>query len=93
MVNRKNHKRDILNSIRLTLLDWDPLDLFAMGQAGLEEYDEYISDISKYIRKSKDVQELESYLIQIATEDMDVKISDSKLVKEVAEKLFKLEIN
>jgi hypothetical protein len=92
MLNRKNQKRDVLNSIRLTLLDWDPMDLFAMGHAGLEEYDEYISDIAKYVKKSKNVGELESYLVQLATEEMDVSIKDQSSVQVAAEKLYRLNL-
>lgn len=93
MGNNKNHKRDVLNSIRLTLLDWDPMDLFAIGQAGLEEYDEYISDIAKHIRKSKNPDELKEYLQKLVMEEMDVSSFDEDKTRQAAEKLYSLNLD
>lgn len=89
MANRKEQNRNVLNSIRLTLLDWDPMDLFMMGQAGLEEYDDYIPAISKTLKKLKNEADVEAYLLELATGEMAAS-PDAGLTKTAAQKLFAL---
>ena len=92
MVSRKGQKRDILNSIRLTMLDWDPMNLFDLGQAGIEEYDEYIPAITKTVGNMNTVEEFEEFLISYAKDEMGVKNCDADRTKKAAEKLLKFSI-
>lgn len=79
--------RSILNAIRITILDWDPMDLFMMGQAGLEEYDEYIAEISDAIKKFKTPDEMYDFLIDLSKDKMDVD-ADKDRTRIAAEKLL-----
>lgn len=77
--------------MRITLLDWDPMDLFLIGQAGLEEYDEYLVQVSDATKRAKSVDELVESLSQIAVNEMDGK-ADPERTKIAAEKLLKLNL-
>lgn len=79
--------RSILNAIRITILDWDPMDLFMMGHAGLEEYDEYIAEISDAIKKFKTPDEMYDFLIDLSKDKMDVD-ADKDRTRVAAEKLL-----
>ena len=92
MQNRKNQKRTTLNSMRITLLDWDPMDLFLIGQAGLEEYDEYLVLISNATKRAKNLDELIESLTSIAEKEMDAK-ADPERTKIAAEKLLQLNLD
>ncbi|MCB0279567.1 MAG: hypothetical protein KDD94_08710 [Calditrichaeota bacterium] len=92
MTSRKGQKRDILNSIRLTMLDWDPMELFALGQAGIEEYDEYIPPLTKALAKINDIDELEQFLHDYARDAMAVKHCDQERTRKAAEKLLQFTI-
>jgi hypothetical protein len=71
------------------MLDWDPMDLFSLGQAGLEEYDEYIPEISSAIKSMRSATDIEAYLQKLATDQME-KTPDPTLTAAAAEKLFRL---
>jgi len=92
MRSRKNQNRNTLNSIRITLLDWDPMDLFLIGQAGIEEYDEYIPGITKTLKQLKTVEELKQFLMEFAASEMGVSSCDSERTQTAAEKLLQLKI-
>jgi hypothetical protein len=90
-MNRKSKNRNILNSIRITLLDWDPMDLFLMGQAGLEEYDEYLVQISDKMKTCKNVDEMKVFLFELARDEMDVE-ADLERTQIAAQKLIDLNL-
>lgn len=94
-MNRRNRKainRDKLNALRLILLDWDPMDLFMMGQAGLEEYDEHLPKLAERLSDFSNVDELTSFLTTYATEQMDAE-PDPEATRTAAEKLHRLKLD
>ena len=92
MVSRKGQKRDILNSIRLTMLDWDPMNLFDLGQAGIEEYDEYIPAITKSITQKMSIEDFETFLVDYAKTKMGVAVCHPERTKKAAEKLHQFSL-
>jgi hypothetical protein len=83
----RQSQHDVLNKIRLALLDWDPMHLFDMGMGGLEEYDEFIPLIAKKMKKTDDIEELTSFLLDLAENKMDDADTSLEEAKVVAEKL------
>ena len=87
---RKASQKNTLNSIRLCLLDWDPMNLFLQGSASLEEYDEYIPSLIKLVQKNQTAEELIVALQKLAKTEMGQSKCDSILTAKCADKLLKI---
>jgi len=88
----RKSQQDALNKIRLALLDWDPMRLFDMGMGGLEEYDEYIPEIAKLIKKKGDLESFTETLVQFAHKKMDDAETTVNDTAPIAERLYNLDL-
>ena len=87
----KNKGIEIQNSIRKILFeDWDPIGI--NKDAPDDEYDAYIGGVYRILSNNGTEEELLDYLHKVAIESIGIPEHDKNLNKEVAKKLFKLNI-
>ena len=88
----RKSQQDALNKIRLIFLDWDPMGLFDLGMAGLEEYDVFIPQIAKKLQKADSVEDFTDFLHTLVCEEMDDANPTKDETLEISEKLLRLNL-